>query len=138
MVVTKRLRYFILSDQNKLKAIFDTCHRTILAGSISLDSTTFAKNFNITYTQEILLLKGSPQGNELCSFVFAKIQKKIAKIIVKIQNRNFLFQPLLGPMKQCMLYRTNGVSIFIDYGTALRDTQKGGRRRKRHSTSTRV
>jgi hypothetical protein len=36
------------------------------------------------------------------------------------------------------LYRTNGVSIFIDYCTAPRDTQKGGRRRKRHSTSTRV
>jgi hypothetical protein len=36
------------------------------------------------------------------------------------------------------LYRTNGVSIFIDYCTAPRDTQKDGRRRKRHSTSTRV
>jgi hypothetical protein len=35
------------------------------------------------------------------------------------------------------LYRTNGVSIFIDYCTAPRDTQKGGRRRKRPSTSTR-
>jgi hypothetical protein len=30
------------------------------------------------------------------------------------------------------------VSIFIDYCTAPRDTQKGGRRRKRHSTRTRV
>ncbi len=34
-------------------------------------------------------------------------------------------------------YRTYGVSIFIDYCTAPRDTYKGGRRRKRHSTSTR-
>jgi hypothetical protein len=35
------------------------------------------------------------------------------------------------------VYRTNGVIIFIDYCTAPRDTQKGGRRRKRHSTGTR-
>jgi hypothetical protein len=34
------------------------------------------------------------------------------------------------------VYRTNGVIIFIDYCTAPRDIQKGGRRRKRHSTST--
>ncbi len=42
-----------------------------------------------------------------------------------------------GPLST-PLYRTNGVSIFIDYCTAPRDTRKGGRRRKRHSTSTRV
>jgi hypothetical protein len=36
-----------------------------------------------------------------------------------------------------LLYRTNGVIIFIDYCTAPRDTEKGGRRRKRNPTSTR-
>ncbi len=36
------------------------------------------------------------------------------------------------------VYRTNGVSIFINYCTAPRDTEKGGRRRMRHSPSTRV
>ncbi len=35
------------------------------------------------------------------------------------------------------LSRTHGVSIFIDYCTAPRDTEKGGRRGKRHPTDTR-
>ncbi len=35
------------------------------------------------------------------------------------------------------LRKRNGVSNFIDYCTAPRDTQKGGRRGKRHSTDKR-
>ncbi len=39
--------------------------------------------------------------------------------------------------KYSRLSRTHGVSIFIDYCTAPRDTEKDGRRGKRHSTNTR-
>jgi hypothetical protein len=52
---------------------------------------------------------------------------------ILFQNFSLFLLVSLTPLIN-ILYCTYGVSIFIDYCTAPCDTEKGGRRGKRHST----
>ncbi len=113
----------------------------LLSATTSLSLDTLPDRYNKCYLTLSLSAVGESTHNffqKACGWERPYV-KKIENFAIPLQMSCEQIPLTMYPLKkQCYaLSRTYGVSIFIDYCTAPRDTEKGGRRGKRHSTDKR-